>query len=41
MAYLVPGKILRSTEIKFEAVKSELSLLLKKQYYVCRETQFE
>ena len=29
MAYLVAGKILRSTEIKLEAAKSELRLLVK------------
>ena len=29
MAYLVAGKIVRSTEIKFEVAESELSLLLK------------
>ena len=29
VAYLVAGKILRSTEIKFEVAESELSLLLK------------
>ena len=29
MAYLVAGKILTSTEIKFEAAESKLSLLLK------------
>ena len=34
MAYLVAGKILGSTEMKFEVGESKLSLLLKKQYYV-------
>ena len=29
VAYLVTGKTLRSTEIKFEVAESELSLLLK------------
>ena len=29
VTYLVAGKILRSTEIKFEVAESELSLLLK------------
>ena len=29
LAYVVPGKILRSNKIKFEVAESELSLLLK------------
>ena len=29
VTYVVPGKILRSTKIKFEVAESELSLLLK------------
>ena len=35
MAYLVAGKILRGTEIKFEITVSELSLLLKNNIMQC------
>ena len=38
MAYLVGGKILRSTEIKFEVAESELRFLLKTILCMWRNT---
>ena len=39
MAYLVAGKILRSTEIKFKLAESELGFSAENQYYAWGETQ--
>lgn len=38
MAYLVVGKILRSTELNFELAESELSLLMKTKSCMSRNT---
>ena len=38
MVYLIAGKILRSTEIKIEVAESELSLLLKNNIMLVRNT---
>ena len=38
-AYLVAGKILRSTEMKFEVAGSKIKFIIEKRNYAYREIQ--